>query len=113
MSPQTSRPINAGARPDLLNDFGVTVAAMLFRDGLSLDEIAKRGGLEVVTVARIAGLFIARFQAAVLPTLIAAEEARGETDLSGADDLLGYVNAIEAGTRALVSYCADAAGGSA
>ncbi|WP_147018099.1 hypothetical protein [Methylorubrum extorquens] len=74
----------------ILNDVGLRVAEGLFRDGLTLDEIAKRGGLEVGTLARLAGLFITRFQRAVLPILIATEK-HPDADLNAARAFLADV----------------------
>lgn len=112
MSPQSNSLANASPYPDLLNDFGVFVAMKMFLDGLSLDAVAKLGGLEVATVARMTALFLARFQAAVLPALIAADSADGDVDLSQASALLGYFIEIDAGIRDAAALFADAAGSS-
>lgn len=113
MSPQSNSLSHASPHSDLLNDFGVFVAVKMFRDGLSLDAVAKLGGLEVETVARIAALFLARFQAAVLPTLLTAEMSDGDVDLSQASALLKYFVEIDAGTRDAAALNADAPGGTA
>lgn len=88
------RAVSPTTNDTILNQVGLMVAEGLFRDGLTLDEIAKRGGLEVGTLARLAGLFVTRFQRAILPTLIDTNEDPN-ADLEAARVFLADVSELD------------------
>lgn len=88
------RAVSPTTNDTILNQVGLMVAEGLFRDGLTLDEIAKRGGLEVGTLARLAGLFVTRFQRAILPTLIDTNE-EPNADLEAARAFLADVSDLD------------------
>ncbi|WP_342154588.1 hypothetical protein [Methylorubrum sp. SB2] len=82
----TSDPFAPSPDDGLLADLGIAAASGLLRDGLTMEEITKRSGMDPAVHTTLVAMFVQRLLVAVTPALAAVKgltpKAEAELDRS-------------------------------